>query len=412
VSGLRAVAFTGVYGAREQAATVDVSTSEVAVQTTRRLNFREGLTVAVGWDPGLVHRPGFAELALRFLRSNWLLGVPILVFLGMFALWHARGRDPRRQPIAPQYEPPEQLTPGELGALLDNSPDMRDILATLVDLAVRGYLRIEEEESSSLLGLLSSTEYVFVRRKPVEEWAALAPHERAFLEALFPGRSERVASSELTHRFYAHLPRIKDRIFDRLLEKGYYPRRPDRIRGLFVLGGGVLAVFGLVGALGLSAAFGWSPLTAALAALASAASVIGFGWVMPARTVRGTRTLEKVLGFEEFLTRVEGDRLQRIAKTPELFEKLLPYAMAFGVASAWAKAFETISRQPPDWYRGRDPHGFHASRFVSSLDRMTSQTGGAMTSAPRSSGGSGFGGSGRGGGSSGGGMGGGGGGGF
>lgn len=408
VSGLRAVAFTGVYGAREQAATLDVSAQEVAVQTTRRLKFREGLTVAVGWDPGLVHRPGPAERALLFLRSNWLLGVPILVFLGMFGLWYARGRDPRRRSIVPQYEPPERLTPGELGTLLDNSPDMRDLTATLVDLAVRGYLVIEEEERPALLGLLDQTEYVFVRQKPAKEWAALAPHERALLEALFFGGAERVSLSALKHRFYTHLPHIKDRIFDRLLEKGYYQRRPDRIRGIFVMIGAGLAVFGMVGALGLSNQFGWSPLTAALAVLASAASVIGFGWVMPARTVRGTRVLEQLLGFEEFLTRVEGDRLRRIAKTTELFETLLPYAMAFGVESAWARAFEAVSHRPPAWYRGQDPAGFHPSRFVSRLDRMSTQTGGVMASAPRSSGGSGF----SGGGSSGGGMGGGGGGGF
>jgi uncharacterized membrane protein len=97
-------------------------------------------------------------------------------------------------------------------------------------------------------------------------------------------------------------------------------------------------------------------------------------------------------------------------KTPELFEKYLPYAMAFGVERSWARAFDDIYQSPPDWYRGNDFGGFRAHSFTNSLSRMSSVTGAAMATAPRSgSGSSGFGG---GGGFSGGGFGGGGVGGF
>ena len=81
--------------------------------------------------------------------------------------------------------------------------------------------------------------------------------------------------------------------------------------------------------------------------------VAAFGRIMPARTVAGARALERVLGFEEFLRRVDGDRLERVVKTPEMFEKFLPFAMAFGVERKWAKAFQGILREPPRWYVGR-----------------------------------------------------------
>jgi uncharacterized membrane protein YgcG len=415
VTGLRAVAFTGVYGSREQAARVELGVSDVTVRMLRRLDFREGLTVAVGWDPGVVHRPGpMAQFAL-FLRSNWMFLLPLGVLVVMVCLWYARGRDPRRRPIAPQYEPPEGLTPAELGTLVDNSPDMRDITATLVDLAVRGYLQIEEHEEKALLGLRTTREYRFSIRKSASDWSELQPHEQALLDALFAGGVRRsVSSSTLEHSFYVHLPRIRDRIFSRLLERRYYPQRPDKVKQRYVLVG-ILVGFLVGGGEVLAGSYlGQSLLPAALSAVLSAACTIGFGLVMPARTVRGTRTLEGVLGFEEFLSRVEGERLQRMAKTPEMFEKYLPYAMALGVEKNWARAFEGIYRQPSDWYVGGDPHAFHPRAFVSSLGQMSDQTASAMTSGPRSSGGSGFdgGGSGGGGGSSGGGMGGGGGGGF
>ena len=132
---------------------------------------------------------------------------------------------------------------------------------------------------------------------------------------------------------------------------------------------------------------------------------------MPAHTEQGARALEGVLGFEDFLNHVESDRFNRMIKTPQMFEKFLPYAMALGVEKNWSKAFQGIMTQPPDWYRGSFGPTFYPMMFTSNLSSMSSRASSVMASAPRSSGGSGFGG-GDGGGSSGGGFGGGGGGGF
>jgi len=418
VAGLRAAAFTGGYGSREQAARITLAESEVGFRTTRGLNFREGLTVAVGWNPGVIHRPTRLEQVAWFLRSNWqvllLFSIPLGVFAVMFWLWGTRGRDPRRRPIAPQYEPPDGLTPAEVGTLADNSPDMRDISATLVDLAVRGYLLIEEKEETKLMGLRTTKDYIFNLRKKETEWKDLQPHERALLDSLFAGgHRTKVELSDLENSFYRELPGIRDRIFERLLQRRYYARRPDKIRHAYLITAAAVAFLSIWGGGILTAIFKLSSFGATAAAgLASAAIIFGFGWVMPARTYRGTRTLEGILGFEEFLSRVEGDRLQRMVKTPEMFEKFLPYAMALGVEKNWARAFVSIYKQAPEWYRGTHFDGFSSRSFASDLSSMSSQAASAMASSPRSSSGSGFSGGGGGGGSSGGGMGGGGGGGF
>jgi uncharacterized membrane protein len=153
---------------------------------------------------------------------------------------------------------------------------------------------------------------------------------------------------------------------------------------------------------------GIATLTWIATGIAGAAIVCVFGWFMPARTILGARTFEKVLGFEDFLSRVESDRIERIEKTPALFEKYLPYAMALRVEKKWVQAFAGIAMQAPTWYQGPYGAGFQLFLFVNDLSLMSAQAGSAMASSPRSSsGGSGFGG-----GSSGGGFGGGGGGGF
>ncbi len=154
-----------------------------------------------------------------------------------------------------------------------------------------------------------------------------------------------------------------------------------------------------------------APFPFVIAGILTAAIICIFGLFMPARTIVGTRALEGVLGFEDFLAHVESDRFNRMIKTPEMFEKFLPFAMALGVEKNWSKAFQNIYTQPPSWYQGGYGPSFYPYMFVNNLNTMSSQASGIMTSAPRSSGGSGFGGGG-GGGSSGGGFGGGGGGGF
>jgi uncharacterized membrane protein len=406
-TGVRAIAFNGAYGSTAQDAEVVTEGTAVRVTLAQPLGFHEGLTAVIGWDKGLVAEPTETDRALGFLASNWPLGIPIAVLLGMFALWRRVGRDPSRLPFAVQYEPPASLTPAEAGALMDESADMRDITATVVDLAVRGFLRIEEREEKALLGLVTRREYVFHRLEAPVGAKALEDHESGVLDGIFEGRSQ-VKLSDLDNEFYRHLPGIRKGIYARLVDRGLYRSRPDRVKsgwlvGAVVLGAVIIGLGSTVGAAWLD----MTPLPFMIAAVASGLIVAAFGRIMPARTVEGARALERVLGFEEFLRRVEGDRLERVVKTPEMFERFLPFAMAFGVERKWAKAFQDIYREPPTWYVGSTPGAFDLNGFSSRLGDLSSRAESAMRSSPRSSGGSGFSG-----GSSGGGSGGGGGGGF
>jgi Predicted membrane protein (DUF2207) len=335
---------------------------------------------------------------------------------------------------------------------------------------VKGYITIEQKDHSGMLGLTHHRDYIFHLKKPPSAWSEARPHERAMLSGLFfdgdslltpkgifgagtasPGVQDysiesgtvssgspspsvaapsavqddsaalqgdpaaapqaSVALSQLQNRFYAHLPAIRDGIYNALVSDGYYLHRPDTVRAGYV-GTGLVIGF-LIIALGnwWAKQSGMSALTWLLAGILSGAIICLIGWFMSARTITGARTVAKVLGFEDFLSRVESDRIQRLENAPELFEKFLPYAMALRVEKKWVQAFSGITLQPPQWYQGPGYVGaFQAYFLVNDLNLMAMQAGSTMTSAPRSvgSGGSGFGG----GGGAGGGFGGGGGGGF
>jgi uncharacterized membrane protein len=409
VTGLHAIAYAGALNSRAQDAVVEVHDNFVDIHTTRPLSFHQGLTAVVGFDKGFVHPPSGATRFFQFLRSNTPLLIPVGVFVLMFWLWWTRGRGPERQAIAVQYEPPDKLTPGECGTLVDNEAAMRDITATLVDLAVKGYLTIEQKDESHLLGLSHSKEYIFHLKKPPVEWASARPHEARMLAALFDnGASTDVKLSDLQNHFYTELPGIRDSIFEALMTDNYYLHRPDSVRQGYI-GAGIAVGFLTVAGNGfLARATGIASPTWIIAGIASGLIICVFGYFMSARTVTGQRALEKVLGFEDFLGRTQKDQIDRLQTRPELFEKFLPYAMALHVEKKWVQAFSGIALQPPTWYQGSYGSGFMPYLLVNDLNMMSTQAGTTMASSPRSSGGSGFGG----GGGAGGGFGGGGGGGF
>jgi uncharacterized membrane protein len=409
-SNIRATAFTGVYGSRAKDAEIDVAGNGVEVQTTAPLPYHAELTVAVAMDKGAIREPSAADLVGRFLRSNWPLFMPIIVFCVMFYLWWMRGRDPRLRSIAAQYEPPNQLTPGEAGTLVDDSANMRDITASIVDLAVRGYMVIEEVQKDRMLGLMHEKDYNFILQKDRSQWSALKTHEQALLDGFFTlgTAGETISMDSLQNRFYKTLPVMRSGIFDSLVSQGFYKRRPDSVRSTYIGAGVIVGVLMIWGGGAMARALGIAPLPFIAGGIISALVICAFGWFMPAHTEQGTRALENVLGFEDFLNHVEADRFNRTIKTPQMFEKFLPFAMAFGVEKNWSKAFDGIMTQPPGWYRGGSGPIFYPVYFTNSLNSMSSRASTVMASAPRSSGGSGFGG----GGSSGGGFGGGGGGGF
>lgn len=407
--GVRAIAFNGVYGSTAQEATVEIEGTAVRVTMPHALAFHEGLTAVVGWNKGLVTPPPVTARAQEVVSSNWPLVIPIPVFLLAFFIWRRRGRDPRRLPIAVQYEPPRGVSPAEAGTLLDNSADLRDITATLVDLAVRGYLRIEEHEGTKVFGLVFGRDYTLRRLEPPAGAAELAPHERLLFDGIFGGRSDLVELSDLKEEFYTEIPGIKTSVFDRLLGRGFYHARPDRVRARWMVGAIGVGALIAIGGGAMSAGFLMTPTPFVAAGILVAAILFCFSLIMPARSEAGTRALEHVLGFDEFLRRVESEHLKRvIIGHPELFDRYLPFAMAFGVERKWARAFEGIYTQPPTWFVGPSMTHFNVSGFSANLAHLSSTAGSTLTSSPRSSSGSGFGG----GGSSGGGGGGGGGGAF
>jgi uncharacterized membrane protein YgcG len=302
-----------------------------------------------------------------------------------------------------------------LGCLAQESVGSVALGATLVDLAVKGHLRIQQLQEKVLF-LPLKKHYTFTLLTGPERWTALAPHEAYLLEHLFPSREvgTSVDTDELRDHFYVHVPGFEKLVRQAVLAEGFYRRWPGTVRAVTLVAGIGAVVAMVVLAMAVlphditllqPAA---DPLLTVLSLAATLALIGVFAWLMPSRTPRGVEVLRQTLGFQEFLLRVDAPRFERVIKTPELFERFLPYAMVAGLTKPWAAAFQGIVQTPPNWYVGSDDH-FDIDGFGDRLEDCCRTTGSAMQSSPSSSSSS----SGSsGGGSSGGGDGGGGGGGF
>ena len=401
--GVRAIAYNGVYGSTARDAKVTISDTVIRFVMPHRLDFREGLTVVVGWDKGVVTAPTAAQREAATFRSNWPLFIPIAVLLFAFMRWRRYGRDPSSRPIVVQYEPPAGISPAEAGTLLDNNVDMRDITATLVDLAVRGYLRIEEQEKEKMLGLFGGgSSYILHRLKTSD---GLAPHEVGLfngifgiatfsskpgitisirVEGAFVGGGDRVPLDSLGTQFYQQLEVIRNAIWDQLKTKGFYKSRPAKAKQSAMALGCLVPVGIVIAGFFLAPIFLLTQVSFWIAALVSALVLLLFAQIMPARTEAGTRALEQVRGFEEFLRRVESQHMQAIVGHPELFDKCLPYAMAFGVEQQFARAFEGIYKEPPGWYVGPSVADFNVRYFSRRVSYLGNLAGTMMSSTPRS----------------------------
>ncbi len=414
VSRLHAAVYTGPRGAREHDASLTIGADTVTSTTTQRLEPGEGFTLAVGFAKGLVPPPSALAQLIDWWQGRLALLLPLLSAGVLGRLWWRIGRDPALGSVPVAYAPPEDLPPAVLGSLVTEQVSGTALSATLVGLAVKGQLRIEQEQQKMLF-LNLGKRYVFTLLGEPTQRSALLPHEAYLIETLFPSSTPgaMVSTDQLRDHYYVHVPGFERLVKQAVLAEKFFRRWPGTVRALTLLGGLGLAGAAVLLAMALlphdivllqGEAHPW--LT--VGCLVLTVVLVGvFAWIMPSRTSRGVEVLRQTLGFQEFLRRVEAPRLERVVLTPELFERFLPYAMVASLTRQWTAAFQGILETSPSWYVGSGD--FDLTDFGSSLEDCFSTTTGAMQSSPSSSSSS----SGSsGGGSSGGGDGGGGGGGF
>ncbi len=462
--------YTGPQGSTSSDAQVVAEhPGDISFRTTRPLGPREGFTVAVAWPKNVVTPPPPPSAFSVFLERHGALAAAIFAFLALggfyYYAWLRAGRGPIPGTVVPLFEPPEGMSAAAVRFVRRMGFDNRAYAAAIVESGVKGKIRLVEEEGG-----------FFSRKKTrIEETADggdLPTPERTMLRALFAA-GPNVEMEKSNHRLFGAArsaldegltAAYKGKLF--LTNKGWAWAGMALMVAMMLLIGAMLisadpfaepgaalvawAGFGLMlTALGLapsarrSGGWGWLALAgsvlaglagcvcligtlglgsgvwqvlAILAPLLTLPLIISAFWWMAAPTREGRAVMDRIAGFQRYLSVTEENRLEVLhppEKTPELFERFLPYAIALGVENRWADRFAGVlaaaaadpNRQGSGmaWYVGSQSAWSNPSRFVGTVGGALASSVAAASTAPGSSSGSGGGGSSGGGGGGGGG---------
>jgi len=445
--------YTGPTGATDQNwRMVSQDAGLVVLETTAPLRPGEGFTISIRWPKGFLDPDANPDNFAVMLEDNpyTLLGLGgmLIVFLYYFVTWLLLGRDPPRGVIIPQYNAPVGFTPSAVRFLTGfGRVDNKSFAASVLQLAVRGALKIQDKAGFTLT--------------KTEEEPDLLPGQKKFLHALFGGANTLV----LEQTNHARLQKAQEALEKWLrndFEKAYFVRNSGVwFFGLLLslapagvalldssepMAAGFLVLWLTFWTIGVNALLsavistlrsgkpilalplalfslpflaGWffgawfllhytSPWIFAVFFTGAALNLI-FYHLLKAPTLQGRAILDQIEGFRHYLGVAERDRLNLEnppERTPELFEKFLPYALALDVEQRWAEQFSEVlqsSGYEPNWYTGRSFSSLGSAGLASSLGGAMAGAIASSSSAPGSSSGGGGGGSSGGGGGGGGG---------
>jgi len=405
--------FEGPFGSKE--ACRAASEDKAATFTSRRsLDAGEQLTVVVFFRKGvfpnpsplLVARPrGTDEMfdtTPAILAATGVLCTAVIGGIG--TLWWRFGRDRRfvsmhyltqtsneervplfaSDPVVVEFAPPDGIRPGQMGVLLDESADTLDATATIIDLAVRGYLTIKEIPKSWFFG---HADWQLDRLK--EPGADVLEYERILLAGLFKTGSSRKLS-ELKNVFYTDLNKAKTALYDDAQKRGWFPGSPSMARAWSVAVGIMSMFAGIFGGVWVGQKWGLGLLGAPF--LIGGLLLISAARAMPRRTAAGREAMRRCLGFARYIKTAE-THTSAFAERALIFTQYLPYAIVLKCVDQWARAFQDIDLQRATaGFYASSGSSFNAASFSSTLSGFSSSVSTAISSTPGGSGGSGSGG--------------------
>ncbi|MDP3941126.1 MAG: DUF2207 domain-containing protein [bacterium] len=422
----QATCFQG-YSSYTDPCTYAIATDKKSVTftATRMLQPNEGLTIVVGYGKGIiplivVERPKTMVEKIFEPSSLVFLGILLAGSVGIaFFLWFRYGRDysfirrsvldkptgeklreiGEHETVVVEYEPPEKLRPAEIGVLTDERADTLDVVATIIDLAGRGYLTITELSKKWVFG---DTDYLLTMKN--FDASGLLPYETLLFDKLFDGKKE-VKVSSLKTTFYQDLAQVKKSLYERVVADKFFEKSPEKMRSTYLIAGSIILVLGFITLTYVVNGESAYPVDFGIGVMVLGFFLLVLSPFMSRKTGHGREMYRRVKGYQLFIATAEKYR-QRFFEKKNLFNQVLPYAIVFGLTAKFAQAMKDIGLpekyMASGWYVGA--HAFNYATFSSGMNDFSRSLSTAIASSPKSSGFS------SGGGSSGGGFGGGGGG--
>jgi len=382
---MQAAAYSGYAGSTACDCALTKYDDRLLVTSTKPFSPGEQLTVAVGWPKGFVKEPTQAEKTTRFLKSNLfiffsIIGI-IIIFILYFRLWKRHGIDPPKGTIYPIFNPPGDFSPAEIGFLRSMGMTQRVMTASIVSMAIKGFLKINKEKKKYKL------------EKMEGNGNTLTPEESAIWNRFF--RNDDILELDnKNHSTFTVALTQASHVMEKKMKPRYFSLNSYRLIPVFLL------------------SVAWAILTFIFSPVIYVPVILSvlfiilfivFFWLIKAPTVEGRKVMDEIEGFKMYLSVAEKDKLNFFHEpdmTVERFEEMLPYAIALGVENKWGKKFEYALERAnqdtnsyhPVWYVGMYGTNFSPQQFSSSIGSSFSSAMSSASTPPGSSSGSGGGG--------------------
>jgi uncharacterized membrane protein YgcG len=367
--------YTGRYGSKAQNyGRFFDNEGNVRFEANEPLPVSQGLTIVLGWPKGYIDEPTQLDRIGWLLSDNRNLLAALLGFVLLLAYyiptWRSHGRDPEEGIVVTRYEPPEGFSPASLRYIRQMYYDNKVMTAAIVNLAVKGYLEITKIGDTHSL----------MKNDALHATASLASGELELYNALF-AEGDTITLENENHEVLGEAQKAHRRSL-----KTDYKHHFFKTNGPLNLPAIVIVIGSMIIAVKIGA--GPTPLVIAAIVL-SFLTMAFFAVIMRRPTLRGRKLLDEMSGFEDYLEIAEKDELNLRNppdRTPQLFESMLPYALALGVEQSWAEKFSGVlaairnpdgSAYSPTWYNG--------TWNTSNLSKATSELSSGLHSAVSSS---------------------------
>lgn len=344
---------------------VQVNGTRVVATATRQIGGYEAFEIRVQyphdpnasqpvWQQNFDDQRAFEENVLPLVNLG-IIALSLLVAVGgglfFYTLYMRKGRDPKIGPV-PTYlsDLPSELPPAIVGTLVDERADPRDVISTIIDLAHRGYLAIEESQKEGLLGFGRSSEFTFKRTDKALE--GLRPFESKLMNRLFGGSKMERTMDSLRNKFYTVISEVQGDLYRELVSEALFDTSPSTTRALWSgIGVAIIALAVILGFVlfPLTDRYGMLLVLPPIAVGFVAVAALIIGPAMPAKTRKGAEEAAKWKAFYEYLRNME--KYATVEEAAEQFERYLPYAVAFGLDKSWINRFTQVQYIPvPYWY--------------------------------------------------------------
>ncbi len=400
--------YTGQFGSKDKTlANYAWSTNNILEFTsTGTLKTKEGITASVTFPKNIISPYQLTTADQQYYQGGssstgnskddfgspyWFL-LPGLVLLISFVLWVLYGRDPKiNKTIVPEFEIPEKLQPMEMGMIIsDGELSGSYISAAIINLAVKGKIKIEKIQTKGFLGSKDDYQLTITSKNQND----LTGSEKLLMEKIF-GSSDQKKISNLKNKFYREIPDLRDFIRDDLKSKKWLQPRSRKFFKFYITIA-IILFFILVEA---------HKFYTIVSCFLTAGLLIVFGLLMRQRTKEEAELFRRIEGFKLYMNTAEKYR-QRFNEKENIFEKFLPYAMVFGITKEWINKMKIIYGEDyfttyhPVWFTGVALASFNVDSFNTAISSLSSNMSSTISSSPSSSGagGGGFSGGGGGGG--------------